>query len=158
MPRISRWKLSGAFTGRATDSTQAASANPSAGGSYVYGRHRLGAWPGFVAGWGFVVGKTASCAAMALTFASYAVPGPWWARRAAAVAAVAALAAVNYRGVSRTAALTRVLVGCTLAALAVAVAATWAGGASLANLGGPAALGHPPGRLLGPDHWRGAKI
>jgi hypothetical protein len=27
-------------------------------------------------GWGFVVGKTASCAAMALTFANYAVAGP----------------------------------------------------------------------------------
>ena len=32
--------------------------------------------------------------------------------------------------------LTRVLVGCMLAALAVAVAASWARGASLANLGG----------------------
>ena len=34
-----------------------------------------GDWWGFPAGWGFVVGKTASCAAMALTFATYAVPG-----------------------------------------------------------------------------------
>ena len=33
-------------------------------------------WWGFLAGWGFVIGKTASCAAMALTFAAYAVPGP----------------------------------------------------------------------------------
>ena len=48
------------------------------GGSYVYGRERLGAWWGFVAGWGFVVGKTASCAAMALTFGAYAVAGPRW--------------------------------------------------------------------------------
>ncbi|MFD0688645.1 hypothetical protein [Actinomadura fibrosa] len=32
---------------------------------------------------------------MALTFASYAVPGPWWARRAVAVAAVVDLAALN---------------------------------------------------------------
>jgi basic amino acid/polyamine antiporter, APA family len=124
----------------ATSSAQLAAAYPTSGGSYVYGRERLGEWWGFAAGWAFVAGKTASCAAMARTFADYAVPGPWWARRAAAVAAVVALAAVNYRGVTRTATLTRVLVGCTLAALAVAVAAIWARGASLGHLGGAAAL------------------
>jgi amino acid transporter len=42
---------------------------PRSGGTYTYGRERLGDWWGFTAGWGFVVGKTASCAAMALTFA-----------------------------------------------------------------------------------------
>ena len=47
---------------------------PTSGGTYVYGRERLGDWWGFLAGWGFVIGKTASCAAMALTFAAYAVP------------------------------------------------------------------------------------
>ena len=41
-------------------------------------------------GWGFVVGKTASCAAMALTFASYAVPGSTWVQRLVGVAAVVA--------------------------------------------------------------------
>ena len=40
---------------------------PSAGGTYLFGREVLGPWWGFVAGWGFVVGKTASCAAMAMT-------------------------------------------------------------------------------------------
>src|SRR6266508_1801859 len=124
----------------ATSSAQLAAVYPASGGTYVYGRERLGEWWGFAAGWAFVVGKTASCAAMALTFAAYAVPGPWWVQRLAAVAAVAGLAAVNYRGVTRTVALTRVLVGCTLAALAVVVAAIWAHGATLANLGGPAAL------------------
>src|SRR6266545_4756847 len=124
----------------ATASAQLAAVYPASGGTYVYGRERLGEWWGFAAGWAFVVGKTASCAAMALTFAAYAVPGPWWVQRLAAVAAVAGLAAVNYRGVTRTVALTRVLVGCTLAALAVVVAAIWAHGATLANLGGPAAL------------------
>jgi APA family basic amino acid/polyamine antiporter len=59
---------------------------------------------------------------MALTFATYAVPGHEWAQRLAALAAVLALAAVNCRGVTRTAALTRVLVGCTLLVLAVVVA------------------------------------
>ena len=34
-----------------------------------------GTFWGYLAGWGFVVGKTASCAAMALTFGAYAAPG-----------------------------------------------------------------------------------
>ena len=57
-------------------SAQLAARYPTSGGTYVYGRERLGEWWGFLAGWGFVVGKTASCAAMALTFAAYAVPWP----------------------------------------------------------------------------------
>src|SRR6478752_1528880 len=61
----------------ATASAQLAAAYPRAGGTYLYGREVLGDWWGFLAGWGFVVGKTASCAAMALTFAAYAVPAPW---------------------------------------------------------------------------------
>ncbi len=101
----------------ATASAQLAAVYPISGGTYVYGRERLGPWWGFIAGWGFVIGKTASCAAMALTFASYAIPGPWWMQRAAAVAAVVALAALNYRGVTKTAALARILLAGTLIAL-----------------------------------------
>lgn len=126
----------------AVASAQLAAAYPTSGGTYVYGRERLGDWWGFVAGWGFVVGKTASCAAMALTFAAYAVPGPSWAQRALAVAAVVALAALNCRGVSRTALATRVLVAATLLALTVAVAGMWAGGrASVERVGGWDGLG-----------------
>jgi basic amino acid/polyamine antiporter, APA family len=105
----------------ATSSAQLAAQYPSSGGTYLYGRERLGQWPGFLAGWAFVIGKTASCAAMALTFAAYAVPVGW--QRPVAVAAVLALAAVNYRGITRTAGLTRVLVVVVLVALAVAVGA-----------------------------------
>ncbi|MDD7918732.1 APC family permease [Actinomycetospora callitridis] len=110
----------------ATASAQLAAQYPVSGGTYVYGRERLGDWWGFLAGWGFIVGKTASCAAMALTFAAYAVPGPW--QRPAAVAAVVALAAVNYRGITRTARLTRVIVTVVLLALTVAVVAGLTGG------------------------------
>ena len=110
----------------ATASAQLATQYPISGGTYVYGRERLGDWWGFLAGWGFVVGKTASCAAMALTFAAYAVPGPW--QRPTAVAAVVALAAVNYRGITRTARLTRVIVGVVLLVLALAVVAGLTGG------------------------------
>ena len=110
----------------ATASAQLAAQYPVSGGTYVYGRERLGDWWGFLAGWGFVIGKTASCAAMALTFAAYAVPASW--HRPAAVAAVVALAAVNYRGVTRTARLTRVIVTVVLLALTVAVIAGLTGG------------------------------
>jgi APA family basic amino acid/polyamine antiporter len=105
----------------ATSSAQLAAQYPTSGGAYVYGRERLGEWWGFLAGWGFVIGKTASCAAMALTFAAYTAPGPW--HRPVAIAAVIGLAAVNYRGVTRTARLTRIIVAVVLLSLAVVVAA-----------------------------------
>jgi APA family basic amino acid/polyamine antiporter len=121
----------------AASSAQLAAQYPTSGGTYAYGRERLGPWWGFTAGWGFVVGKTASCAAMALTFATYAVPGPWWSQRLVAVAAVVALAVLNSRGVTRTAHLTRVLVAVTLTALAVVVLGiVFGGSATPARLGG----------------------
>jgi basic amino acid/polyamine antiporter, APA family len=105
----------------ATSSAQLAAVYPVSGGTYVYGRRQLGPWWGFLAGWSFVIGKTASCAAMALTFAAYAAPAGW--ERPVAVAAVVALAAVNYRGVTRTALATRIIVSGVLVTLAVVVAA-----------------------------------
>ncbi len=105
--------------GNATASAQLAAQYPTSGGTYVYGRERLGPWSGFVAGWCFVVGKTASCAAMALTFAAYIAPDGW--EKPVAVAAVLALAAVNYVGVTRTAGLTRILVAVVLLVLALVV-------------------------------------
>jgi APA family basic amino acid/polyamine antiporter len=105
----------------AVASAQLAAQYPTSGGTYVYGRERLGEWWGFVAGWGFVVGKIASCAAMALTFASYAVGGSEWAVRLVALAAVLALTAANYFGISRTAEVARVLVVLSIAALLVVV-------------------------------------
>lgn len=101
----------------ATSSAQLAAQYPTSGGTYVYGRERIGPWTGFLAGWSFVIGKTASCAAMALTFASYAASGPW--SKPVAVAAILALAAVNYFGVTRTAALTKVLVTIVVIVLVV---------------------------------------
>jgi len=109
----------------ATSSAQLAVQHPSSGGTYLFGRRQLGPWWGFVAGWGFVVGKTASCAAMALTAAAYAVPGPW--QRPVAALAVVALAALGYRGITRTARAARVLLVVVLVALAVVVASAVAG-------------------------------
>lgn len=105
----------------ALSSAQLAARYPASGGSYLYGREVLGPWWGYLAGWSFVVGKTASCAAMALTFAAYAVPPEW--QKPAAAAAVLALAIVNTLGVTRTALAAKVLVVGTLAVLALVVAA-----------------------------------
>ena len=110
----------------ASASAQLAAQYPTSGGTYVFGRERLGEWWGFVAGWGFVIGKTASCAAMALTFAAYAAPPGW--ERPVALGAVGLLAAVNYRGITRTARLARIIVTFVLAALALVLLAGLVGG------------------------------
>ncbi|MHC6625218.1 APC family permease [Streptomyces globosus] len=125
----------------ATSSARLAARYPASGGTYVYGRERLGEFWGYLAGWAFVVGKTASCAAMALTVGSYVWPGQ---AHAVAVAAVVALTAVNYAGVQKSAWLTRVIVGVVLAVLAaVVVAASTSGAADAARLdvGGDATFG-----------------
>ena len=105
----------------ATASAQLAAVHPVAGGTYAYARAEIGPWWGFVAGWSFVVGKIASCAAMAMTFSAYAAPAGW--EVPVAVGAVALLAIVNCFGVTRTALVTRILVVASLLGLAVVVAA-----------------------------------
>ena len=109
----------------AVASAQLAMTYPTSGGTYVYGREVLGEWWGFLAGWSFVVGKTASCAAMAATFAAYAVPADPWVQRVVAAVAVLALTAATLGGVTRTATVARVLLGLTLVVLALAVAIAW---------------------------------
>ncbi|AJE81615.1 APC family permease [Streptomyces sp. NPDC006975] len=104
----------------ATSSARLAARYPASGGTYVYGRERLGDFWGYLAGWGFIVGKTASCAAMALTVGTYVWPDQ---AHAVAVAAVVALTAVNYTGVQKSALLTRVIVAVVLAVLAAVVVA-----------------------------------
>ncbi|MBV7697313.1 APC family permease [Streptomyces sp. TRM70350] len=116
----------------ATSSARLAARHPASGGTYVYGRERLGEFWGYLAGWAFVVGKTASCAAMALTVGSYVWPGH---AHAVAVAAVVALTAVNYAGVRKSAWLTRAIVAAVLAVLAaVVVAALTSGSTDAARL------------------------
>jgi APA family basic amino acid/polyamine antiporter len=110
----------------ATASAQLASQYPTSGGTYIYGRERLGPWAGYLAGWSFVVGKTASCAAMALTFAAYVVPPAW--AKPVAVGAVLLLAGVNYVGVTRTIRLARVIVVFVLVVLTLVVVAGASGG------------------------------
>jgi APA family basic amino acid/polyamine antiporter len=125
----------------ATSSARLAALYPASGGAYVYGRERLGAGAGYLAGWAFVAGKLASCAAMAFTFGVYVWPA---AARPLAIAAVVVLVAVNLGGVAKTAWATWLLVTLTLAALVVCVAATLGGGSldtgHLAGVGDAGAL------------------
>ncbi|WP_156095083.1 APC family permease, partial [Nocardia lijiangensis] len=100
----------------ATSSARLAALYPVSGGTYVYGRERLGPFWGYLAGWAFVAGKTASCAAMALTVGHYAWPEQ---ARAVAVASVLAITAINYTGVQKSALATRIIVAIVLAVLAM---------------------------------------
>jgi APA family basic amino acid/polyamine antiporter len=119
----------------ASSSAALAAVYPESGGTYVYGRRRLGPFWGFMAGWAFLTGKLASCAAMALTLGSYVAPGL---ARPVALAGLAAVTVANYLGVGKTLAATRVVVVVVLAALAAAVAGMLLGGqAELARLTGP---------------------
>ncbi len=123
----------------ATSSAQLAAVHPESGGTYVYGRRQLGPGWGHLAGWGFVVGKTASCAAMALTVGAYLWPDR---ERAVAIAAVVAVTVANLGGLTRTVAITRILLVMSLSALAAVVVAGWSSpeadlGRLTPNEGGP---------------------
>lgn len=104
----------------ATSSAQLAAVHPRAGGTYVYGRERLGHGWGALAGYAFVFGKIASCAAAAFAVGTYLWPEQ---ARILAVAAVVLVAAVNLAGVQRTARTTRWLVGVVVTVLLAVVVA-----------------------------------
>ncbi|MEX1287604.1 MAG: APC family permease [Acidimicrobiia bacterium] len=108
----------------ATSSADLAAVHPESGGTYVYARHRLGPGWGHLAGWGFVVGKTSSSAAMALTIGAYLWPGR---ERAVALLAIAFIVTVNLQGITRTALITRILLAVSLTTLAAVVGAGWLG-------------------------------
>jgi APA family basic amino acid/polyamine antiporter len=127
----------------ATSSARLAARYPQSGSTYVYGRERLGEFWGYLAGWSFIVGKMASCAAMALTVGLYAWPAH---AHAVAVAAVAGLTAVNYRGIQKSALLTRLIITVVLAVLAGVVAAVLLAGR--ADAGRLTLIGGTPGGVL----------
>ncbi|MGV0746122.1 APC family permease [Mycolicibacterium sp. XJ870] len=109
----------------AMSSARLAARYPQSGGTYVYGRERLGEFWGYTAGWSFIVGKTASCAAMALTVGVYLWPDQ---AHAVAVGAVVALTVVNYAGIQKSAMLTRTIVALVLAVLAAVVVIVFGSG------------------------------
>jgi APA family basic amino acid/polyamine antiporter len=122
----------------ATSTARLAAVFPESGGTYVYAGRLLGHSWGHLAGWGFVVGKTASCAAMALTVGAYAWPAE---PRIAGTIALVVTVALGTGGVQRGARLTRVLLALTLAVLLVVVAAALTGSSAASDaravVGGP---------------------
>ncbi|MEV7172122.1 APC family permease [Streptomyces sp. NPDC093224] len=122
----------------AHSSARLAARYPASGGTYVYGRERLGPFWGYLAGWGFAIGKTASCAAMALTVGAYVWPGQ---QHAVAVAAVVALTAASYGGVQKSARIARLIVAVVLAVLAAVVVVCLSSDAAVAVLPGGADRG-----------------
>jgi basic amino acid/polyamine antiporter, APA family len=88
-------------------SARLAAVYPQSGGTYVYGRERLGPFWGYLAGWAFVAGKLSSCAAIAWAIGVYVWPDQ---ARWVAVASVALVATISYRGITKSALVTRVIV------------------------------------------------
>lgn len=115
----------------ASSSAQLARLYPSSGGTYVYAKERLNDFWAWMAGWGFILGKLASCAAVALTFGYYLSPD--YARYLAA-AAVIVFMIVNYLGVKKTANATKVIITIVLLSLLAIVVLVLSGKPSLSNL------------------------
>jgi len=115
----------------ASSSAQLARLYPASGGTYVYAKERLSEFWAWVAGWGFIVGKLASSAAVALTFGYYLFPG--YARFAAA-GAIIAFTTLNYFGIKKTAGATKAVVTVVVLSLIAIVVLILHGAPSIANL------------------------
>lgn len=107
----------------AESSARLAARHPQSGGTYVYGREQLGQFWGYLAGWAFLTGKSASCAAMALAIGAYT-----WPEHAGGVSVfvVLTLTALNCLGVQRSARVGAAIVVVVLAVLAVLVVVAFA--------------------------------
>ncbi len=68
---------------------------PQSGGGYVYGKNCLGTEPALIAGFSFLIGKTASASAAALVIGAYLAPDH---SRIVAVLAILIVLALNLRG------------------------------------------------------------
>lgn len=100
----------------ATSTARLAARYPQAGGVYAYGRVKLGRPAGVLAGSVFIIGKTASASAAALTIGLYL-----WPERSTAIGifAIAALLALNLRGVVRSTRIAGVMVTLVIITLIV---------------------------------------
>jgi basic amino acid/polyamine antiporter, APA family len=103
----------------ATSTVRLAMRHPVSGGAYAYGRAEIGPTAGFAAGLLFLLGKTASVAAIALVGGEYLWPG---AGRPVAVALVLVLAAINATGVRTTAVVSAVAAGIVIVVLLLVIA------------------------------------
>lgn len=129
----------------ATSTAQLAAVHPQAGGAYHYGRLRLGEAWGALAGYAFVLGKSASCATAALAAGAYLWPAQ---AVPVALAAVVVVTAVDLAGVTTTVRVGATLVAVVVAVLAVVVVTGLAGaGVAPSWQEGPSSAGGLPGVL-----------
>lgn len=130
----------------AHSSARLAVLHPESGGTYVYARERLGLPWGHLAGWAFVVGKTASCAAMALTVGSYLWPGS---ETLLGLTVVLGALLLNLQGITRSAQAAGAVVLVVLLVLTAFVGVMLAAPPTVSDEVGPATDGSPLGVLQG---------
>ena len=117
----------------ALSSVQLASVFPRSGGTYEFGRHMLGDWWGFGAGWMFLVANTVGPGVSALAFGYYlhavwsAVPS-----QVAAVGAALVMIAIDAAGIRRSVRVTGIIVILSIISL-VAVAVIGLPSAHISN-------------------------
>lgn len=121
----------------AWSSARLAAQMPRSGGVYVYGRERLGTAWGWVAGSAFIIGKTGSCATMALAIGLYVWPEHY---RVAAFVALVVVSLVNLAGIERSVMAAVVIAGVVIATV-IAVLLSTASSQSVKPL--------PPGNISG---------
>lgn len=100
-------------------SAQLAAAHPVSGGTYEYARRWISPRAGFVAGWMFLLAKSASAATAALGFAGYLTRAAGWNLPAPllATAATLVLTAIVYCGLRRTTVINTLIVSMTIGSL-----------------------------------------
>lgn len=120
----------------ATSTAALARVLPESGGAYAYGRAFLSRPAGVIAGYSFVLGKSASAGAAALTIGAYAWPGY---ERGVGLAAIALALALDLRGIVKSARVTAALVAIVLLVLGALAVATlaWTSSASVATVSLP---------------------
>ncbi len=96
----------------ATSTARLARVHPESGGAYAYGRIRLNRPAGVTAGVAFLVGKSASAAAAALTIGVYVWPGQ---ERPVAMVAILIALLIDLRGIVRSTAVNAILVAVLIA-------------------------------------------
>ncbi len=102
----------------ATSTASLARVLPESGGAYAYGRAYLSRSAGIVAGYAFVIGKSASAGAAALTIGAYAWPGQ---ERLVGLVAIAVALGLDLRGIVKSVRVTAALVTFVIVVLATLV-------------------------------------
>ena len=95
---------------------------PESGGAYAYGRAFVGRPAALIAGYAFVIGKSASAGAAALTIGAYAWPGY---ERVVGLVAVGIALALDLRGIVRSVRVSALLVAIVLIVLGALAVAWW---------------------------------